>query len=154
MAPPCPPFTAETARTKVKLAQTLWNTKDPAKVAKAYTLDSEWRNRDQFMKGHEGVIKFLTAKWEKETKYRLRKELFCFTDNKIAVNFWYEYFDVGTNGWRRCYGLEHWTFNEEGSMYSRQMSGNETAITEDERWFKDDVVDVDSVDIPQSHGGL
>jgi len=148
-----PPFTAETALQKVKVAQNLWNTKDPHKVVKAYTENTIWRNRDQFMKGHDEVIQFLTKKWEKENGYRLRKELFAFTDNKIAVQFFYEWFAIDENGekqWYRCYGLEDWTFAESGLMRKRQMSGNDVAITDEERWFKDGV-DVNSVEITEKH---
>ncbi|KZT03631.1 DUF1348-domain-containing protein [Laetiporus sulphureus 93-53] len=156
-----PPFTAATALQKVKAAQHLWNTRDPAKVALAYTAthepaqpDTIWRNRDQFLKGREEIVQFLAKKWEKEDGYRLRKELFAFTDNKIAVQFFYEWYEVKANGskqWYRCYGLEDWTFAEDGLMRKRQMSGNDVAITEEERWFKDDVVDEDTVEISERH---
>lgn len=102
-----PPFTAETAQLKVKKAQDLWNTRDPLAIAKAYTQDSIWRNRGTFLKGTQDIVDFLTAKWEKEKNYRLRKELFAFTDNKIAVQFWYEFQDRSEQlRWKRCYGLE------------------------------------------------
>ncbi|KAI0722077.1 hypothetical protein C8Q72DRAFT_787547 [Fomitopsis betulina] len=149
-----PPFTLETAREKVKVAQRLWNTRDPQKVCLAYTSDTIWRNRDQFLKGKEEVIQFLTKKWEHENGYRLRKELFAFTDNKIAVQFFYEFFMLKPDGgkqWFRCYGLEDWTFNEDGLMRKRQMSGNDVPISEEERWFTDDVVDEDSVEISEKH---
>ncbi|EPT04819.1 hypothetical protein FOMPIDRAFT_1045502 [Fomitopsis schrenkii] len=149
-----PPFTLETAREKVKIAQRLWNTRDPQKVCLAYTPDTTWRNRDQFMKGREEVIQFLTKKWERENGYRLRKELFAFTDNKIAVQFFYEFFTPkpdGTKQWYRCYGLEDWTYNENGLMRKRQMSGNDVPISEEERWFKEDVADEDSVEISEKH---
>ncbi|KAH9828775.1 uncharacterized protein C8Q71DRAFT_799919 [Rhodofomes roseus] len=149
-----PPFTAETALQKVKVAQRLWNTRDPQRVSQAYTPDTIWRNRDQFMRGREEVIQFLAKKWEKENGYRLRKELFAFTDNKIAVQFFYEWFELKADGskqWYRCYGLEDWTFNDDGLMRKRQMSGNDVPITEEERWFKEDVADEDSVEIYEKH---
>ncbi|OZJ04544.1 hypothetical protein BZG36_02713 [Bifiguratus adelaidae] len=144
-----PPWTRETANQKVKFAQGLWNTKDYNKVYKGYTEDSIWRNRDIFLKGHEGIKRFLKKKWEREQGYRLRKELFAFTDNKIAVQFWYEYHD-DQGQWWRCYGLEDWTFAEDGRMRKRQMSGNDVKISEEERWFKDGV-DVDQVEISEKH---
>lgn len=158
-------FTAETAHKKVKTAQDLWNTKyavqkplpplahiyrDPARVFKAYTEQSIWRNRDQFFTGHAEIIKFLTAKWDRELDYHLRKELFSFTDNKIAVQFWYEYRNRDDGLWYRCYGLEDWTFAEDGRMRKRMMSGNDVRIGEDERWFKDGV-DVNTVEISERH---
>ncbi|KII88657.1 hypothetical protein PLICRDRAFT_161965 [Plicaturopsis crispa FD-325 SS-3] len=150
--PPVPPFTFESATKKVKGAQDLWNTRDPAKVALAYTENSIWRNRDKFFSGHQAIIDFLTEKWARETQYRLRKELFSFTDNKIAVNFWYEYFDVEGKVWKRTYGLEHWTFEPNGLMAKRHMSGNEiVVIPESERWFKEGV-DVNEVEISDIHG--
>ncbi|KAI9300411.1 hypothetical protein BJ944DRAFT_273094 [Cunninghamella echinulata] len=144
-----PPFNLQTANAKVKFAQNMWNTKDPNVVYKGYTEDCIWRNRDTFIKGHEEIKKFLGNKWQKENGYRLRKELFAFTDNKIAVQFWYEFHD--DNGqWWRCYGLEDWTFEDNGKMKKRQMSGNDVKIEEDQRWFKDNV-DVDKVEISEKH---
>lgn len=145
-----PPFTRETAQAKVKKAQDLWNSKDPATVAKAYTPDCIWRNRDQFFTGTEAIINFLTQKWQREDHYRLRKELFAFQDDKIAVQFWYEYRDESAGVWKRCYGLEDWTFAADGRMRKRQMSGNDVVISEDERWFKEGV-DVNSVNISEKH---
>ncbi|GAM89614.1 hypothetical protein ANO11243_076530 [Dothideomycetidae sp. 11243] len=136
-----PPFTRETAQAKVKKAQDLWNSKDPATVAKAYTPDCIWRNRDQFFTGTEAIINFLTQKWQREDHYRLRKELFAFQDDKIAVQFWYEYRDESAGVWKRCYGLEDWTFAADGRMRKRQMN---------ERWFKEGV-DVNSVNISEKH---
>ncbi|ORX96047.1 DUF1348-domain-containing protein [Basidiobolus meristosporus CBS 931.73] len=130
-----PPFTEETARQKVQLAEDLWNTRDPERVALAYTEDSEWRNRDEFFTGREAIREFLTRKWLKEHGYRLKKELFAFRDNRIAVQFWYEFHDA-QGQWYRAYGIEHWSFNEDGLMYRRQMSGNDVAISDEERWFK------------------
>ncbi|RUS34535.1 hypothetical protein BC938DRAFT_479799 [Jimgerdemannia flammicorona] len=126
--PLIPPFTQETAHAKVKRAQDMWNTRNPEMVAKGYTQDCLWRNRDSFFSGHDNIIKFLTDKWSKELGYRLRKELFSFTGNKIAVNFWYEFHDEQG---------QHWTFNEEGIMSHRQMSANNIPIADEQRWFKD-----------------
>ncbi|MCJ1475449.1 hypothetical protein MMC13_004111 [Lambiella insularis] len=140
-----PPFTFATATTKVKTAQKLWNTQSPKDIAKAYTPDSIWRNRDAFLRGHAEIEAFLERKWEKEKNYRLRKELFAFTDNKIAVQFWYEYQDAHDEmKWKRCYGLEDWTFGSDGKMRKRMMSGNDVEIGEEGRWFKEGV-DVDAV---------
>ncbi|KAL2150314.1 hypothetical protein VTH82DRAFT_7990 [Thermothelomyces myriococcoides] len=147
--PPFPPFTQETARQKVKAAQAAWNTKNPELVQFAYTPDSIWRNRDTFLQGREAIVDFLHKKWAKEKDYRLRKELFAFTDNKIAVQFWYEWRDE-TGQWWRTYGLEDWTFADNGLMKKRQMSANDVKIGEDERWFKDGV-DVDAVEIGEQH---
>jgi nuclear transport factor 2 (NTF2) superfamily protein len=105
--------------------------RDPKTIAKAYTPDSIWRNRSSFLTGTEAIEEFLTKKWEKEKNYCLRKELFAFTDNKIAVQFWYEYQDSHDGmKWKRCYGLEDWTFSEDGRMRKRQMSGNDVEISE------------------------
>ncbi|OAL50059.1 DUF1348-domain-containing protein [Pyrenochaeta sp. DS3sAY3a] len=146
-----PPYTKETAIIKVKKAQDLWNTQNPKVISQAYTPESIWRNRSSFVVGTAAIEELLTKKWEKEHNYRLRKELFAFTDNKIAVQFWYEYQD-GHDGmkWKRCYGLEDWTFAEDGKMRKRQMSGNDIEISEAERWFKDGV-DVNEVDISEAH---
>ncbi|KAH7148210.1 hypothetical protein EDB81DRAFT_791764 [Dactylonectria macrodidyma] len=146
---PFPPFTAETAKVKVKAAQDAWNTKNPEVIKMAYTPDSIWRNRDQFLQGRDAIQTFLTAKWEKEQSYRLRKELFAFTDNKIAVQFWYEWHDDAGQWWR-TYGLEDWTFAENGLMRKRQMSGNDVKIGVEERWFTDGV-DINEVPISEQH---
>ncbi|KAL8835852.1 MAG: hypothetical protein Q9170_003146 [Blastenia crenularia] len=152
-----PPFTLQTAIHKVKVAQGLWNTRDPHRVVLAYTPTCIWRNRSHFFSGHPSIIQFLQQKWAKEKNYLLRKELFAFTDNKIAVQFWYEYQDV-LDGmkWKRCYGIEHWTFNEEGKMERRMMSGNDVQIGNDGdgkgRWFEGlGPEDVDGVKIPEGH---
>ena len=116
----------------------------------AYTPDCIWRNRDHFFSGTDAIVDFLTRKWEKEKEYRLRKELFAFGDDKIAVQFWYEFKDAQSGKWTRCYGLEDWTFAEDGKMRKRQMSGNNIEISEAERWFKEGV-DVNSVDISEAH---
>ncbi|KAF1962726.1 DUF1348-domain-containing protein [Byssothecium circinans] len=146
-----PPFTEESARAKVKKAQDLWNTQDPKTIAKAYTPDSIWRNRSFFFSGTAAIEEFLTKKWEKEKSYRLRKELFAFNENKIAVQFWYEYQDSHDGmKWKRCYGLEDWTFADDGKMRKRQMSGNDVEISESERWFANGV-DVNTVEISEAH---
>ncbi|KAI4833989.1 DUF1348-domain-containing protein [Aureobasidium sp. EXF-8845] len=145
-----PPFTQATAQEKVKKAQDLWNAQNPENVAKAYTPDCIWRNRDHFFSGTEAIVDFLTRKWAVEKEYRLRKELFAFGDNKIAVQFWYEFKHAETGKWTRCYGLEDWTFAEDGKMRKRQMSGNNIEISEAERWFKEGV-DVNSVEISEAH---
>lgn len=130
--PPFPPFTEETARRKVQAAEDAWNSRDPQRVALAYTPDSEWRNRDQFFSGREAIAKFLTAKWQKELDYRLKKTLWAFTDNRIAVRFEYEWHDH--NGqWFRSYGNEMWEFAENGLMQRRFASINDVAIVEQER---------------------
>ncbi|EKM53299.1 uncharacterized protein PHACADRAFT_259565 [Phanerochaete carnosa HHB-10118-sp] len=148
-----PPFTRETAIRKVKAGQDLWNTQDPHKVAQAYTPECRWRNRDQFVAGREKIIDFLSKKWKREKGYKLRKELFAFTDNCIAVTFWYEWYEDkpdGTKQWHRTYGLEDWTFHKDGLMAKRQMSGNDVKIEEAQRWFKDDGVDINAV-VPPEH---
>ena len=148
-----PPFSRATAHQKVKVAQGLWNTRSPQDVVKAYTQNSIWRNRNTFLNGHAEIVGFLTAKWKREQSYRLRKELFAFEEggNRIAVQFWYEYRDAQDGmRWKRCYGIEHWTFDKEGKMEKRMMSGNDLDITEEDRWFKDGV-DVDEVELGESH---
>jgi len=125
--------------------------RDPKTIAKAYTPESIWRNRASFLSGTAAIEELLTKKWEKEKNYTLRKELFAFTENKIAVQFWYEYQDSHDGmKWKRCYGLEDWTFAEDGKMRKRQMSGNDVDIAESDRWFKDGV-DVNKVDISEAH---
>ncbi len=132
--PPLPPFTFETATEKVRLAEDGWNSRDPAKVALAYTVDSRWRNRSEFINGREEIIAFLTKKWEKEREYRLTKELFAFHENHIAVRFAYEWQDAGGN-WFRAYGNENWEFAENGQMRVRHASINDVPIEESERKF-------------------
>lgn len=125
--------------------------RDPDFIKNGYTIDCIWRNRDQFLDGHPAIIAFLTAKWAREHNYRLRKELFAFRENKIAVQFWYEYQDGQDEmKWKRCYGLEDWTFNEQGKMRKRMMSGNDVVIGEEGRWFRDGV-DIDEVEIGEKH---
>lgn len=132
--PPLPPFTFETATEKVRLAEDGWNSRDPAKVALAYTVDSRWRNRSEFINGREEIIAFLTKKWEKEREYRLTKELFAFHENHIAVRFAYEWRDADGN-WFRAYGNENWEFVENGQMRVRHASINDVPIEESERKF-------------------
>ncbi len=132
-----PPFTNETARAKVKAAEDLWNTCDPEKVALAYTEDSEWRDRTEFFQGREAIKKFLTRKWKKELEYKLEKELWAFTDNKISVRFEYEWKDADSNQWFRTHGNEHWEFEEGGLMKKRDMSANDISILESERRIAD-----------------
>ena len=148
MASLIPPFTRATAHQKVKAAQALWNTCSPHNVAQAYTANSIWRNRSIFLQGRAEIEQFLTAKWKREQDYRLRKELFAFEEggNKIAVQFWYEYRDgEDAMKWKRCYGIEHWTFDSGGKMEKRMMSGNDVEIGESGRWFGEKVRDVDEV---------
>jgi nuclear transport factor 2 (NTF2) superfamily protein len=130
--PPLPPFTAETARQKVQAAEDAWNTRDPERVAGAYSVDSEWRNRDEFFKGREAIVEFLRRKWSRELDYRLRKELWCFTDNRISVRFEYESRDE-TGQWWRSHGNEHWEFDDHGLMRRRDASINDYTIEEHER---------------------
>jgi nuclear transport factor 2 (NTF2) superfamily protein len=130
--PPLPPFTRETAAKKVQAAEDAWNTRDPERVAGAYTEDSEWRNRDQFVRGRAEIVRFLTAKWERELDYALRKSLWTFADNRIAVRFQYESHDAGGQ-WYRSYGNENWEFDEHGLMRRREASINDLAIDESER---------------------
>lgn len=131
-----PPFTRETARAKVKAAEDAWNTRDPERVARAYTEDSQWRNRTEFFAGREAIKAFLRRKWAKELDYRLMKELWCFTDNRISVRFEYEYCDADTGQWMRAHGNEHWEFDDDGLMRRRDMSANDYAIRESERRYR------------------
>jgi nuclear transport factor 2 (NTF2) superfamily protein len=129
---PIPPFTFETALLKVQAAEDAWNTKDPARVATAYTIDTEWRNRTEFINGREEVIAFLTRKWEKELDYRLKKELWGFRENRMAVRFEYEWHDHAGQ-WYRSYGNELWEFDENGYMRKRFASINDLPIEETDR---------------------
>jgi len=133
--PPLPPFTLETAKAKIQAAENAWNTRDPDRVALAYTEDSEWRNRNEFINGRDEIREFLKRKWAKELDYRLRKELWCFMDNRIAVRFEYEYHDEAGN-WYRAYGNENWEFAENGLMMRRFASINDLAIQESDRKFR------------------
>ncbi|MVT12120.1 nuclear transport factor 2 family protein [Chitinophaga tropicalis] len=129
---PLPPFTLDTARQKVQLAEDAWNSRNPEIVCKAYTTDTEWRNRAEFINGREEVKAFLTRKWEKELDYKLKKELWSFTENRIAVRFEYEWHD--SNGqWYRSYGNELWEFDEHGLMRKRYASINDVAIEMSDR---------------------
>lgn len=129
-----PPFTAETARAKVKAAEDAWNSRDPERVALAYTPDSEWRNRTEFVTGREAIKKFLRRKWDKELDYRLIKELWAFHEERIAVRFAYEWHDSSGN-WFRSYGNENWEFDRSGLMRRRIASINDLPITEFERKY-------------------
>lgn len=130
-----PPFTKETALQKVKTAQDAWNTKDPEKVALAYSPDSEWRNRTEFFTGRDEIKKFLTRKWQKELNYKLMKELWAYTNNRISVRFEYEWQDAETGQWMRTYGNEHWEFDDDGLMKRRDMSANDYPINEADRKY-------------------
>ena len=130
--PPVPPFTVETARRKVQAAEDAWNTRDPQRVALAYTLDTQWRNRDEFFNGRAEVIGFLERKWERELDYALRKDLWAFTDDRIAVRFQYEWHDADGQWWR-SYGNELWEFAPNGLMSRREASINDRPISADER---------------------
>jgi len=132
--PPLPPFTAETAVQKVRAAEDAWNGRDPQKVSQAYSPDSVWRNRSEFLKGREKIAEFLTRKWSAEQDYRLIKELWAFGGNRIAVRFAYEWRDM-SGQWFRAYGNENWEFDEDGLMRVRHASINDLAITHDERLF-------------------
>lgn len=129
---PLPPFSEETAKQKIQLAEDAWNSKDPERVSKAYTLDSEWRNRNEFINGRAEIITFLTKKWQKEHNYKLKKEYWAHTANRIAVRFEYEYHDANGQWWR-AYGNENWEFDENGLMKKRFASINDLAIKESER---------------------
>jgi nuclear transport factor 2 (NTF2) superfamily protein len=133
--PPLPPFTEETARQKVQVAENAWNTRDPERVALAYTENTEWRNRSDFVNGRAAVVEFLRGKWRREHDYRLKKELWAFTANRIAVRFEYEWHDDAGQWWR-SYGNENWEFNELGYMHRRFASINDLAITEADRKFR------------------
>ena len=129
---PIPPFNMETALQKVQMAQDAWNSKDPERVSLAYTIDTEWRNRTEFINGREEVKQFLTRKWEKELGYKLKKELWGFRENRMAVRFEYEWYDH-TGQWYRSYGNELWEFDENGLMMKRFASINDLPIAESER---------------------
>ncbi|MCU0429539.1 MAG: nuclear transport factor 2 family protein [Cytophagaceae bacterium] len=129
---PLPPFTFETASQKVQMAENAWNTKNPEKVSLAYTPDTEWRNRDLFLHGRDEVVHFLNQKWSKELDYKLKKELWAFTGNKIAVRFEYEWHDAQGN-WFRSYGNENWEFDDLGYMKKRFASINDVPIQEHQR---------------------
>lgn len=133
--PPLPPFTAETARQKVRMAEDAWNTREPERVALGYTEDSRWRNRAEFLSGRAAIIAFLQRKWARELDYRLIKEVWAFTDNRIAVRFQYEWHGDSGN-WFRSHGNEQWEFDGEGLMRRREASINDVAIGEADRLFR------------------
>ncbi len=133
--PPLPPFTRETAIQKVRLAEDAWNSRDPEKVSLAYTVDSRWRNRSEFVNGRQDIVAFLRRKWEKELDYRLIKELWAFEGNRIAVRFAYEFHDDSGN-WFRSYGNENWEFDENGLMRLRLASINDLPIKQTERKYQ------------------
>nr|USU33345.1 nuclear transport factor 2 family protein [Methylobacterium sp. OTU13CASTA1] len=133
--PPLPPFTRETAIQKVRAAENGWNGRDPHKVALAYTPDSRWRNRSEFFTGRPAIVAFLEAKWAREHEYRLIKELWAFTENRIAVRFAYEFHDAA-GAWFRAYGNENWEFDANGLMRMRHASINDLPITENQRLFR------------------
>lgn len=132
---PLPPFTLETAKQKIQMAEDAWNSKDPERVSKAYTPDSEWRNRNLFLNGRAEIVDFLTKKWASEKNYKLKKEYWAHTDNRIAVRFEYEYQNEAGQ-WFRAYGNENWEFDENGLMAKRYASINDLAINESERKFR------------------
>ena len=132
---PLPPFTLETAKQKIQMAEDAWNSKDAERVSKAYTIDSEWRNRAEFVNGREEIVAFLTKKWQKESNYKLVKEYWAHTDNRIAVRFEYE-FQNPEGKWFRAYGNENWEFDENGLMRKRYASINDLEIDETERKFR------------------
>ena len=129
---PLPPFTLDTAKEKIQMAENAWNSKDPLKVSEAYTIDSEWRNRDTFLTGRTEIVAFLTKKWEKELNYKLKKEYWAHAGNRIAVRFEYEY-QTNDGQWFRSYGNENWEFNEHGLMSKRFASINDVLIQEEDR---------------------
>jgi uncharacterized protein len=147
--PPLPPFTRETAIQKVRAAEDGWNTRDPVRVSLAYTQDSYWRNRAEFLRGRPQIVEFLTRKWQKELDYRLIKELWAFADNRIAVRFAYEWHD-DSNNWYRSYGNENWEFDEHGLMRLRYASINDVPIKEADRKYHWDR----SKPRPADHPGL
>jgi nuclear transport factor 2 (NTF2) superfamily protein len=132
LRPPVPPFDEATARQKVQAAEDAWHTRDPERVAAAYTEDSQWRNRDEFLKGRDTIVAFLIRKWERELDYALGKDLWAFTRNRIAVRFQYESRDASGQWWR-SYGNEQWEFDEQGYMRRREASINDVLIDESER---------------------
>lgn len=135
MKPPLPPFTEESARQKVRMAEDAWNSRDPERVVLVYTEDSRWRNRAEFPAGREEIKQFLQRKWAKELDYRLIKELWACSGNRIAVRFAYEWHD-DSGQWYRSYGNENWEFNDQGLMMRRYASINDLPIREDERKFR------------------
>jgi nuclear transport factor 2 (NTF2) superfamily protein len=133
--PPFPPFTRETAAQKARMAEDAWNSRDPERVALAYTEDSRWRNRSEFFQGRAAIVEFLTRKWASELEYRLIKDLWAFDNNRIAVRFQYEWHDA-SGRWHRAYGNEQWEFDPQGLMRRREASINDVAIAEADRRFR------------------
>ena len=131
-----PPFTLETAKAKVQAAEDAWNSRDPERVSLAYTVDSQWRNRNEFFTGREAIKEFLSGKWVKELDYKLMKELWAYTDNRISVRFEYEWRNADTGQWFRTHGNEHWEFDAEGLMSRRDMSANDVPILESQRRYR------------------
>ncbi len=132
--PPVPPFTLETAKQKVRLAEDAWNSRDPERVSQVYSLNTHWRNRTEFVDGREAVVGFLTRKWQRELDYRLIKEIWAHDGNRIAVRFAYEWHDDSGN-WFRSFGNENWEFDEQGLMINRHACINDTPIKESDRAF-------------------
>lgn len=130
-----PPFSSKTAIQKVRAAEDAWNSRDPERVSLAYSVNSMWRNRDAFVEGREQIVEFLTGKWDRELEYRLAKQLWAFTNNRIAVRFQYEYHDKA-GSWYRAYGNENWEFDDDGLMRRREASINDYAIEESDRKFR------------------
>jgi nuclear transport factor 2 (NTF2) superfamily protein len=145
--PPLPPFDEAAARQKVLMAEAAWNTRDPDRVAAAYTPDSQWRNRDEFINGREEIVAFLRRKWDRELDYVLRKDLWTFAGNRIAVRFQYEWHDA-EGRWYRSYGNENWEFDDLGYMRRREASINDVAISESERRIHGPRPDGDTQGIP------
>ena len=145
--PPLPPFDAATALQKVRAAEAAWNSRDPQRVAGAYSPGSEWRNRDEFLQGREEIASFLTRKWERELDYVLRKDLWAFSEDRIAVRFQYEWHDADGN-WFRSYGNELWEFDGDGYMRRREASINDVAIAESDRRLFGPRVEGDDSGIP------
>jgi nuclear transport factor 2 (NTF2) superfamily protein len=145
--PPLPPFSLETARQKVLAAEAAWNTRDPDRVVLAYTEDTQWRNRSEFLNGREEVHAFLVRKWQKELDYVLRKDLWTFAGDRIAVRFQYEWHDASGQWWR-SYGNENWEFDENGLMRRREASINDVAIAESERRIDGPRAEGDASGIP------
>lgn len=131
---PLPPFTLETAKQKIQIAEDAWNSQNPQKISLAYSIDSEWRNRNLFINGREEIVKFLTEKWQKESDYKLKKEYWSHSENRIAVRFEYEYRDK-KGKWFRAYGNENWEFDADGLMVKRYASINDLEINETDRYL-------------------
>ncbi len=130
---PTPPFTHESALLKVQAAEDAWNSRDPERVALAYSVDSQWRNRDEFFEGRDAIVEFLTRKWQTELHYRLKKELWAWTDDRISVRFEYEWQHARSGQWYRTHGNEHWEFDRDGLMRRRDMSANDIPIFPEHR---------------------